>query len=66
MVHTNNSTTEMDSILRLREVLRICGASRSSVYLWVNAGIFPPPIKIGARAVGWRRSAVQKWLDERS
>ncbi|MDD3576680.1 MAG: helix-turn-helix transcriptional regulator [Halothiobacillus sp.] len=55
----------MDSILRLRDVLRICGASRSSIYLWVSAGIFPPPIKIGARAVGWRRSAVQKWLDER-
>lgn len=65
MVQTNSSRDEMDSILRLRDVLRICGASRSSIYLWVSAGIFPPPIKIGARAVGWRRSAVQKWLDER-
>jgi prophage regulatory protein len=56
---------DIDIVYRLKDVLEITGASRSSIYQWVHAGIFPPPIKIGARAVGWRRSAVQKWLDER-
>lgn len=56
---------EMDSILRLHDVLEISGASRSSIYLWVSAGIFPPPVKLGARAVGWRRSDVQRWLADR-
>ncbi|TDN58323.1 AlpA family transcriptional regulator [Halothiobacillus neapolitanus] len=56
---------EMDSILRLHDVLRITGASRSSIYLWVSAGIFPQPVKLGVRAVGWRRSEVQQWLDDR-
>jgi prophage regulatory protein len=56
---------EMDSILRLPDVLQISGASRSSIYLWVSAGIFPQPVKLGVRAVGWRRSEVQKWLDDR-
>ncbi|MDA3878026.1 MAG: AlpA family phage regulatory protein [Halothiobacillus sp.] len=55
----------MDSILRLPDVLQISGASRSSIYLWVSAGIFPQPVKLGVRAVGWRRSEVQKWLDDR-
>ncbi|OZB35360.1 MAG: AlpA family transcriptional regulator [Halothiobacillus sp. 15-55-196] len=55
----------MDSILRLHDVPRITGASRSSIYLWVSAGIFPQPVKLGVRAVGWRRSEVQQWLDDR-
>lgn len=56
---------EMDSILRLHDVLRISGASRSSIYLWINAGIFPPPVTLGVRAVGWRKSEVERWLAER-
>ncbi len=55
---------EMDSILRLHDVLQISGASRSSIYKWKNEGKFPQPVKLGPRAVGWRRSEVQQWLDD--
>ncbi|MBN2856013.1 MAG: AlpA family phage regulatory protein [Halothiobacillaceae bacterium] len=32
---------------------------------WVGAGIFPQPVKLGVRAVGWRRSEVERWLADR-
>lgn len=65
MVQTNSSREEMDSILRLRDVLRICGASRSSLYQWQSAGIFPQSVKLGIRAVGWRKSEIEAWLAKR-
>lgn len=40
-------------ILRLKEVLRARGRSRSSHYLDVKEGLFTHPVSIGARAVGW-------------
>ena len=45
-------------VLRLPEVLTVCGLSRSSVYLKIQQGAFPPPIKLGARSVGWIEAVV--------
>ena len=52
-------------ILRLPEVLTITGLSRSQIYRMVAAGQFPPPVRIGERAVGWREEDVQHWLESR-
>lgn len=41
------------SILRLPEVMARTGLSRSTIYLQIQKGIFPSPISLGARAVGW-------------
>ena len=41
------------TILRLPEVLRRRGRSRSSHYLDIQQGLFTQPVLIGARAVGW-------------
>lgn len=41
------------TILRLPEVLKRRGRSRSSHYKDIQDGLFPPPIKIGSRAAGW-------------
>ena len=40
-------------ILRLPDVIDRVGFSRSTIYAFVSGGYFPPPIKIGPRAVGW-------------
>jgi prophage regulatory protein len=41
------------TILRLPEVLRLRGRSRSTHYLDIQQGLFTSPVPIGARAVGW-------------
>jgi prophage regulatory protein len=40
-------------MLRLREVLARKKDSRSSTYNQINAGLFPPPVKISERASAW-------------
>jgi len=40
-------------ILRLPAVKQKTGLSRSTIYQQVKQGLFPSPVKIGARAVGW-------------
>lgn len=55
----------VEEILRLPRVAATIGMGRSWIYLAVQEGRFPPPIQLGARAIGWKRSDVQAWLDSR-
>ena len=42
-----------NSIQRLPTVLDETGYSRSTIYLYISEGLWPKPIKIGVRSVGW-------------
>lgn len=53
-----------DRILRLKAVLERTGLSRSTLYRKIQEGTFPPQVRIAARCVGWRESAVAEWLRE--
>ena len=52
-----------DRLLRLREVLRLTGLSRSTLYRKLKANEFPKPVKLGKRAVAWRESEVIDWIN---
>ena len=41
------------SILRLPTVKMSTGLSRSTLYLRIAQGVFPKPVSLGGRAVGW-------------
>ena len=41
------------TLLRLREVCRRTGKSRTDVYRRIAAGDFPQPVKLGERASAW-------------
>ena len=43
----------MNNILRLPAVKASTGLSRSTLYLRIAQGVFPKPVSLGARAVGW-------------
>ena len=49
-------------ILRLPAVKQRTGLSRSSIYLRVAQGVFPRPVSLGGRAVGWVESEVEDWI----
>lgn len=51
-----------DRILRLTSVLERTGLSRATLYRKVQAGTFPRQVRIAARCMGWRESAVNEWL----
>jgi prophage regulatory protein len=50
-------------IIRLHEVIRRVGLSRSSIYQYIQKGMFPKQIPIGARAVGWLEAEIDLWID---
>lgn len=52
-------------ILRRREVERITRLSKASIHRQMQAGTFPMPLKLGARAVGWRADEIREWIATR-
>lgn len=55
----------MHNILRLPAVKKSTGLSRSTIYLRISQDIFPKPVSLGGRAVGWLEAEIQQWLQER-
>lgn len=53
------------SILRRKQVEARTGLARSTIYHHIKAGIFPRPVPLGPRAVGWLESDVSNWIAER-
>jgi prophage regulatory protein len=42
-----------DRMIKLPEVISVTGLSRSSIYLLIKKGNFPPQIKLSTRSSGW-------------
>ena len=54
--------------LRIREVLRMLGVSRSTLWRWIRIGDFPAPVRLGGprtRAVAIRRTDIERWINSR-
>jgi prophage regulatory protein len=64
-------TRREQRILRIRELTRMIGLSRGSVYNRLNPEheghdpTFPRPVRLGGWAVGWRADEVEAWLANR-
>ncbi len=50
--------------IKLKEVMAICGKSRSSLYAAIQKGEFPAPVKVGGRASAWIRSEILQWTQD--
>ena len=49
----------------LKELARICGVSRTTVYNWRRAGLLPPAIKLGPNSVGFLSDQIQAFIASR-
>ena len=54
-----------DILMRRREVEKVLGISRSSIYRLMQEGRFPRPVRIGPAAVRWRASDITAWVESR-
>lgn len=52
--------------LRLQAVIRVTGLSRSTLYRLIADEQFPRPVRLGPRAVAWRRADIEAWGEARS
>ena len=53
-------------LVRLPEVLAMTGLTKATIYNWQAVGRFPRPLRLGRRAVAWRRSDLINWLEGRA
>src|SRR3989344_2604257 len=51
--NTQRGANMLQTIFRLPSVKSETGLSRSTLYLRISQGLWPKPVSLGARAVGW-------------
>lgn len=49
-------------VIRLKAVMDYTGLARSTIYKYIKEGLFPKPISLGSRSVGWIQSEVEEWI----
>ncbi|MGE1069263.1 helix-turn-helix transcriptional regulator [Pantoea agglomerans] len=61
-------TVSSVKILRLTQLMRKIGVSRSTIYDWLNPNSprydanFPKQLRMGRQSVGWLESEIDEWL----
>lgn len=59
-------TVPAPRLIRLPEVLRRTGLSRSTVYAKIKSDDFPTAVQCGARARAWLEQEVSGWIEARA
>jgi prophage regulatory protein len=54
-----------ERIYKLPEVLAVTRLGRTTLYEKIKRGEFPPPVRLGARAIAWRDEDLAAWLSSR-
>lgn len=54
------------TILRRRQVEEVTGLARSTIYDLMRRGLFPVPVRLSKRAVGWVYRDVKIWIENRT
>ncbi|WP_297362372.1 AlpA family phage regulatory protein [Acidiferrobacter sp.] len=59
----NNEEYPLPTLIRLNEVKRRTGLSRSTIYKWMNENRFPAHKRVGQKAVAWLEQDITRWID---
>ena len=54
----------LPQIFRRKDLEERLKLSRSSIYAMMSQGEFPKPVRLGRRAVGWKSTDIEKWLQD--
>lgn len=62
----NENKVEYDPIVRIEWVANYLSVNKSTIWRWRKrfSSHFPQPLQLGKSSVGWRKSAIEKWLDD--
>lgn len=56
--------SNIDRLIRIKEVMSITGLKRSSLYAKIASGNFPQQVKIGVRSAAWKLNEVLRWRED--
>lgn len=62
---TDQKMNNRPQLVSLRTTIKLVSASRSSIYRWINANSFPVPVRIGERAIAFKLTELEKWIESR-
>lgn len=51
--------------LRLSSVERFTGLGRSTIFRLIARNDFPAPVRVGVRAIAWRKADLDEWSESR-
>lgn len=54
-----------EALLDTREICRLLGISRTTLWRLRQRRDFPSPIRLSTRRIAWRRDAIDAWLEAR-
>ena len=58
---------DVANVIRLPEVIKRTGLSRSSIYAYMSdTAKFPRSIRLGKRSVGWLEREISSWIESRA
>lgn len=53
------------NIIRSKELQRLIGLSRTTIWRMERKGLFPSRIRLGPNTVGWIEDEIAEWLSAR-
>jgi prophage regulatory protein len=61
----NTQQPQIDRLIRIDEVMHICGLSRSALYASIQKKEFPSQVKLSKQSSAWLQSEVLAWIATR-
>jgi prophage regulatory protein len=53
------------TVLRIVDVERQTGLARATIYYFIKRGMFPRPIPLGLKSVGWLQEDINQWVRDK-
>jgi|TARA_R110000782_G_scaffold154803_1_gene247104 predicted DNA-binding transcriptional regulator AlpA len=54
----------MDTLLNEKQVSDVVGFKKRKLYQMIDLDLFPRPVEFGSRMRRWKKSEIQKWVEE--
>ena len=51
-------------LIRLKELIKMVGLSKTSIYRRIAEGTFPQQIPLGCRVVVWNEQEINEWINK--
>lgn len=63
--HTRERSMSSTQLIRRPEVEKMLSISCTTIYRLMSEGKFPKPVRIGDKAIAWRLSDIEAWIEAR-
>ncbi|OFA29899.1 hypothetical protein BAE46_13500 [Glaciecola punicea] len=54
------------NLIRRKELIEYLGINGSTLWRWRQSQSFPKEIRLGPNSIAWRRSTINKWIEQRT